>query len=95
MPLTPSSVPEFDIRGVGKSESLSADGRLRCRNRWTGRHCIESPKSLPFLLPPRTTSTMPASPRLSDHELANINAAAVTREYTVKPHLGEDLGERA
>ena len=26
--------------------------------------------------------------RLSDKELANLNAAAVTREYRVKPHLG-------
>ena len=34
---------------------------------------------------------MPASPRLSDRELAAINAAAVTREYNVKPHLGEEL----
>lgn len=34
-----------------------------------------------------------ASPRMSNQELAAINAAAVTREYTVKPHLGEDLGE--
>lgn len=31
---------------------------------------------------------MAPSPRLSDKELAAINAAAVTREYTVKPHLG-------
>ena len=29
-----------------------------------------------------------ADARLSDKELAQINAAAVTREYTVKPHLG-------
>lgn len=29
-----------------------------------------------------------ADARLSDRELAQINAAAVTREYTVKPHLG-------
>lgn len=29
-----------------------------------------------------------ADARLSDRELANINAAAVTKEYTVKPHLG-------
>lgn len=26
--------------------------------------------------------------RLSDRELANINAAAVTKEYSIKPHLG-------
>jgi hypothetical protein len=26
--------------------------------------------------------------RLSDKELANINAAAVTKEYRIKPHLG-------
>lgn len=32
-----------------------------------------------------------SSPRLSDRELARINAAAVTREYNVKPHLGEPL----
>lgn len=37
---------------------------------------------------------MPPSPRLSDRELAAINAAAVTREYNVKPHLGEDLRRR-
>jgi len=30
-----------------------------------------------------------SSARLSDKELAQINAAAVTREYNVKPHLGE------
>jgi hypothetical protein len=30
-----------------------------------------------------------ADPRVSDKELAAINAAAVTREYRVKPHLGE------
>lgn len=33
---------------------------------------------------------MVADPRLSDRELAAINAAAVTREYTVQPHLGEN-----
>lgn len=32
---------------------------------------------------------MAPGPRLSDKELAAINAAAVTREYTVKPHLGK------
>ena len=32
---------------------------------------------------------MAPDPRLSDKELAQINAAAVTREYNVKPHLGE------
>ena len=32
---------------------------------------------------------MAPSPRLSDRELAAINAAAVTKEYSVKPHLGE------
>jgi hypothetical protein len=30
-----------------------------------------------------------ADPRVSDKELAAINAAAVTREYRVQPHLGE------
>lgn len=30
--------------------------------------------------------------RLSDRELANINAAAVTKEYRVQPHLGTYLG---
>ncbi|CCM03544.1 uncharacterized protein FIBRA_05678 [Fibroporia radiculosa] len=30
---------------------------------------------------------MVADPRISDKELAAINAAAVTREYTVKPHI--------
>lgn len=29
-----------------------------------------------------------ANARLSDKELANINAAAVTKEYRIKPHLG-------
>ena len=47
-------------------------------------------KSFPFL-PRVTTSPMPPSPRLSDRELAVINAAAVTREYNVKPHLGKDF----
>ena len=32
---------------------------------------------------------MAPDPRLSDGDLAQINAAAVTREYSVKPHLGE------
>jgi V-type H+-transporting ATPase subunit B len=31
---------------------------------------------------------MVADPRMSDGELAAINAAAVTREYRVQPHLG-------
>ena len=31
---------------------------------------------------------MVADPRISDRELAAINAAAVTREYRVQPHLG-------
>lgn len=31
---------------------------------------------------------MAADPRISDRELAAINAAAVTREYRVQPHLG-------
>ncbi|KAF7797407.1 hypothetical protein EIP86_008602 [Pleurotus ostreatoroseus] len=30
---------------------------------------------------------MVADPRISDKELAAINAAAVTREYRVQPHL--------
>ena len=29
-----------------------------------------------------------AALRLSDRELAQINAAAVTKEYKIKPHLG-------
>lgn len=32
-----------------------------------------------------------ADARLSDRELSNINAAAVTREYRVQPHLGQLL----
>lgn len=31
---------------------------------------------------------MVADPRISDKELAAINAAAVTKEYRVQPHLG-------
>jgi V-type H+-transporting ATPase subunit B len=31
---------------------------------------------------------MSGSPRISDKELAQINAAAVTKEYRVQPHLG-------
>ena len=31
---------------------------------------------------------MGVDPRISDNELAAINAAAVTREYRVEPHLG-------
>ena len=30
-------------------------------------------------------------PRMSDKELAAINAAAVTKEYRVQPHLGAAL----
>jgi hypothetical protein len=30
-----------------------------------------------------------ADARLSDKELATINAAAVTKEYRVQPHLGQ------
>jgi hypothetical protein len=36
-----------------------------------------------------TFITMAPDPRLSDKELAAINAAAVTQEYRVQPHLGE------
>ena len=32
-----------------------------------------------------------ANARISDRELANINAAAVTKEYRIKPHLGTSL----
>lgn len=32
---------------------------------------------------------MAPDPRISDKELANINAAAAVREYSVQPHLGE------
>lgn len=32
---------------------------------------------------------MAGDPRISDRELAAINAAAVTKEYRVQPHLGE------
>lgn len=31
---------------------------------------------------------MVQSPRMSDEELLRINAAAVTREYKVNPHIG-------
>jgi hypothetical protein len=31
-------------------------------------------------------------PRISDKELAAINAAAVTKEYRVQPHLGKNQG---
>lgn len=31
---------------------------------------------------------MVVDPRISDRELAAVNAAAVTREYRVQPHLG-------
>lgn len=31
---------------------------------------------------------MVADPRINDREIAAINAAAVTREYHVQPHLG-------
>ena len=34
------------------------------------------------------TTVMVVDPRISDTELAAINAAAVTREYRVQPHLG-------
>ena len=32
---------------------------------------------------------MAIDPRISDNELAAINAAAVTKEYRVQPHIGE------
>lgn len=35
--------------------------------------------------------TMVVDVRMSDRELAAINAAAVTREYRVQPHLGASL----
>lgn len=34
---------------------------------------------------------MVADPRISDSELAAMNAAAVTREYRVQPHLGASI----
>lgn len=34
------------------------------------------------------SQVMVVDPRISDRELATINAAAVTREYRVQPHLG-------
>jgi len=34
---------------------------------------------------------MVADPRMSDQEMAAINAAAVTREYRVQPHLGKEF----
>ena len=37
---------------------------------------------------------MVSDPRISDRELAAINAAAVTREYRVQPHLGMMEGIR-
>ena len=42
------------------------------------------------LHPPHLRANMVADPRLSDRELAAINAAAVTREYNVQPNLGEE-----
>ena len=41
-----------------------------------------------FTLHLPTFITMAHDPRLSDKELAVINAAAVTQQYHVKPHLG-------
>jgi len=35
---------------------------------------------------------MVSDPRMSDKELAAINAAAVTAEYHVMPHLGKHSG---
>lgn len=48
------------------------------------------PSESTHLLQARPFSMAP-SPRLSDKELANINAAAVTREYSVKPHIGRTI----
>lgn len=42
----------------------------------------------------QTPSRMAADPRISDRELAAINAAAVTREYRVQPHLGASVHTR-
>ncbi len=44
-----------------------------------------------FVNPQSTVQDKMADARLSDKELAAINAAAVTREYRVKPHLGESM----
>ena len=74
-------------------------GRLRSRScRWAGRHSFEPVSRSALILPlppPLIPDDMVASPRMSDHELAAINAAAVTREYNVKPHLGEHLRHAA
>lgn len=34
-----------------------------------------------------------SDPQMSDQDLARINAAAVTREYRVQPHLGASTRE--
>ena len=80
----PNSNPSESARG--------AIGRLNSRKcRWAGRHSFEGVSSSALLpsIPPSTSDDMAASPRISDAQLAAINAAAVTREYNVKPHLGE------
>lgn len=55
--------------------------------RQAGTMCVVLSSS-PF--PPLPLARMVADPRISDKELAAINAAAVTREYSVQPHLGEE-----
>jgi hypothetical protein len=49
-----------------------------------GRRVVSCPEPLPAHI----SVIMSGSPRISDKELAQINAAAVTKEYRVQPHLG-------
>ena len=63
-------------------------GRSRAFGRACASDALRSLKSSSTSSPPPPPSTMSSGPRLSDKELAAINAAAVTREYNVQPHLG-------
>jgi hypothetical protein len=42
-----------------------------------------------FSLSAQCTTNMVQDPRISRSELAAINAAAVTKEYYIQPHIGE------
>lgn len=70
----------LDLRGISQ---IVGNRRVQCSE------CRE-PHTF-FCLFCHLLQAMSSSPRLSDKELAKINAAAVTREYRVQPHLGEAL----
>lgn len=59
---------------------------MRGRRMWRAVHSAKASSSVYRLT--IQLRIMAPDPRLSDKELAAINAAAVTQEYRVQPHLG-------